>query len=117
MEPVDLSPLHRELDQLKHKLCHCGMAGECLGCQGMEMLRVQMESVVAAASQPILLQVAQETALKDMASQFQSMAERMMADPEVRQATEQMQQRLMQDPEIRKLVEELMRRLGSPPQE
>ena len=79
------------------------------------MVRQQMEAVAAAASQPVLLQVAQEAALKDMTEQFQGMAERLLEDPEVRRAAEAMQERVMSDPEARKLLEDLMRRLGEPP--
>jgi hypothetical protein len=115
--PVDLSEVHASLDRLRRQLCHCGMQGECLGCKGVEMVRQQVEAVAAAASQPILMQVAQEAAMKDMTSQFESMAERLMDDPEVRRAAEAMQQRVMQDPETQRLLEELMRRLGGPPPE
>ena len=88
------------------------MKGECLGCKGTEMIRAQVEAVAAAASQPILMQVAQEAAMKDMASQFEGMTERLMNDPEMRHAAEAMQERLMNDPETRRLLEDLMRRLG-----
>ncbi len=115
--PVDLSEIHVSLDRLRRQLCHCGMQGECLGCKGVEMVRQQVEAVAAAASQPILMQVAQEAAMKDMTSQFEAMAERLMDDPEVRRAAEAMQQRVMQDPETQRLLEELMRRLGGPPPE
>ena len=97
--PADMSELHMALDRLRPQLCHCGLKGECLGCKGIEMVRAQAEAVVAAASQPILLQVAQESAMSDMTSRFQAMSERLMADPETRQ-----------------LLEELMRRLGGPPE-
>jgi hypothetical protein len=115
--PVDLSELHLALDRLRTQLCHCGLRGECLGCRGVEMLRQQAEAVAAAASQPILMQVAQEAAMKDMASQFEGMAERLLNDPELRRAAEEMQERVMSDPETRRLLEELMRRLGGPPPE
>lgn len=118
--PVDLSDLHAALDRLRPQLCHCGLKGECLGCKGIEMVRAQVEAVAAAASQPILIQVAQETAMKDMASRFQAMSERLMSDPEIRHSAEQMQERLMSDPETRQLLEELMRRIGGgaiPPDE
>ena len=91
------------------------MNGECLGCRGIEMVRIQAEAVASAASQPILLQVAQEAAAKDMAAQFEGMAERLMSDPEMRQAAEAMQEKVMSDPETRRLLEELMRRMGTPP--
>jgi hypothetical protein len=115
-EPVDLSDVHASLDRLRRQLCHCGLRGECLGCRGVEMVRAQVEAVAAAASQPILMQVAQEAAMKDMASQFEGMAERLLSDPEVRRAAEAMQERVMSDPETRRLLEELMRRLGPPPE-
>jgi hypothetical protein len=115
-EPADLSEVHASLDRLRRQLCHCGLRGECLGCRGVEMVRAQVEAVAAAASQPILMQVAQEAAMKDMAAQFEGMAERLLSDPEVRRAAEAMQERVMSDPETRRLLEELMRRLG-PPQE
>lgn len=114
-ESIDLSELHLALDRLRRQLCHCGLQGECLGCKGVEMVRAQAEAVAAAASQPILLQVAQEAAMKDMATQFQGMAERLMDDPEMRRAAEAMQDRLMSDPETRRLLEELMKRLGGTP--
>src|SRR5713226_991338 len=115
--PADMSELHAALDRLRPQLCHCGLKGECLGCKGIEMIRVQAEAVVAAASQPILLQVAQEASMKDMATRFEAMSERLLSDPEIRRSAEDMQQRLMSDPETRQLLEELMRRLGAPPEE
>ena len=114
---ADLSELHVALDRLRRQLCHCGMKGECLGCKGIEMVRQQAQAVVAAASQPVLIQVAQEAAMKDMANQFEGMAERLMSDPEIRRAAEVMQEQVMSDPETRKLLEELMKRLGGTPPE
>jgi hypothetical protein len=115
--PIDMSELHVALDRLRTQICHCGLKGECLGCKGVEMLRAQAEAVVAAASQPVLLQVAQEASMRDMATRFQAMSERLMSDPDIRRSAEEMQQRLMSDPETRQLIEELMRRLGGPPEE
>jgi hypothetical protein len=112
---ADLSEIHVALDRLRRQLCHCGMKGECLGCKGIEMIRQQAQAVVAAASQPILIQVAQEAAMKDMASQFEGMAERLLNDPEIRRAAEAMQEQVMSDPETRRLLEELMKRMGGPP--
>ena len=102
-----MSEVHASLDHLRTQICHCGLRGECLGCKGIEMVRAQAEAVVAAASQPILLQVAQEAAMK-------AMSERLMSDPDIRRSAEEMQQKLMSDPETRQLIEELMRRLGGP---
>ncbi len=110
-EPVDLSGLHRELDRLKAQLCHCESRGDCLGCKGLEMVRQQAEAVVAAASQPVLLQVAQEAAARDMVAQFGAMQERLLADPAVRDAAEAMQAQLLQDPQARRMLEALMRQL------
>jgi ERCC4-related helicase len=115
--PIDLSGVHRELDQLKRQLCHCQLQGECLGCKGIEMIRQQVEAVSAAASQPVLLQVAQETAAKDMMDQFSKMQERLLGDPQIRQAAEAFQERLLEDPEARRMIEELMRRLGGAAEE
>src|SRR6478736_1742489 len=98
--PTDMSELHLALDRLRPQVCHCGLKGECLGCKGIEMVRAQAEAVVAAASQPILIQVAQEAAMKDMAARFQGMTER-----------------LLRDPETRELLEELMKRLGAQPED
>ncbi len=110
--PVDLSGIHRELDSVKRSVCHCQLRGECLGCKGIEMVRQQVEAVVAAASQPVLLQVANETAAREMLTQFSQMQERLMEDPQMRQAAEAVRQRLMDDPEARQMIEELMRRIG-----
>lgn len=112
--PVDLSETHAALDRLRRQLCHCGLRGECLGCRGVDMVRAQVEAVAAAASQPVLLQVANEAALKDMAQQFEGMAEKLMNDPEMRRAAEAMQERVLQDPQARRLLEDLMKRLGGP---
>ena len=79
--PADMSELHAALDRLRPQLCHCGLKGECLGCKGIEMVRVQAEAVVAAASQPILIQVAQEASMKDMASRFEARADYLRRPP------------------------------------
>lgn len=114
---VDLSEVHSALDRLRRQLCHCGMKGECLGCKGVEMVRAQVQSVAAAASQPILLQYAQEASMRDMASQFEAMSERLMNDPEIARAAEAMQAQVMSDPETRRLLEELMKRMRPPESE
>ena len=96
-EPVDLSPLHRELDALRIQLCHCNNAGTCLGCQGIEMLRQQAQMVVSAATQPVLLQVAQETQARELMQQVQ-----------------QLQEQLMKDPEAMRVLQDLMRHFQPP---
>ncbi|MGH7882490.1 MAG: hypothetical protein ACREN8_06230, partial [Candidatus Dormibacteraceae bacterium] len=102
---IDLSDIHSALDRLRQQLCHCGLSGECLGCRGLEMLRSQMEAVAAAASQPVLFQVAQEASLKDMTTRFEAMTKRLMDDPRLRQAAEEVQQRVLSDPEARRLMD------------
>ena len=54
----------RGLDKLKAQLCRCQHQGTCLACRGFEVIRQQVQVVVAAASQPVLMQVAQEVAVK-----------------------------------------------------
>ena len=88
--PIDLSPLQRELDNLRLALCHCNNAGTCLGCQGVDMLRQQAQVVVSAATQPVLLQVAQETQAKELVKQVQEMQERLLADPEAARVLEEL---------------------------
>lgn len=98
--PIDLSPLQRELDNLRVQLCHCNNAGTCLGCQGVEMLRQQAQMVVSAANQPVLLQVAQEAQAKELLKHVQDM-----------------QERLLKDPEAAKALEELLKYFQAPPEE
>src|ERR1700738_2086124 len=85
-QPVDLSPLRSQLDNLRLHRSHCDKAGTCWGCQGVEMLRQQASMVVSAATQPVLLQVAQESQAKELVKQVQEMQERLPRDPEAAQA-------------------------------
>ena len=96
-DPVDLSGLHRELDRLKTQLCRCGHKGECLACQGFEMLRQQAQMVVSAASQPVLMQVAQEAAVKDLLSQMGGAQEKLMGDPRLVELLSQVMERVQED--------------------
>jgi hypothetical protein len=96
-DPLDLSGLHRELDRLKTQLCRCGHKGECLACQGFEMLRQQAQMVVSAASQPVLMQVAQEAAVKDLLGQMGGAQEKLMGDPRLVDLLGQVMERVQED--------------------
>jgi hypothetical protein len=96
-DPVDLSPLHRELDRLKTQLCRCQHQGECLACQGFEVLRQQAQMVVSAASQPVLMQVAQEAAVKDLLGQMGGAQEKLMGDPRLVDLLSQVMERVSED--------------------
>ena len=98
--PVDMSPLQRELDSLRLQLCICNNSGTCLGCQGVQLLRQQAQMVVSAATQPVLLQVAQEQQAKELMQRMQ-----------------EMQEHLLRDPEGQKALEELLKYFQSPPEE
>jgi hypothetical protein len=96
-DPVDLSGLHRELDRLKAQLCRCNHQGECIACQGFEMLRQQAQMVVSAASQPVLMQVAQEAAVKDLLSQMGGAQEKLIGDPRLVDLLSQVMERVQED--------------------
>src|SRR5260221_14604385 len=96
-DPIDLSGLHRELDRLKTQLCRCQHQGECIACQGFEMLRQQAQMVVGAASQPVLMQVAQEAAVKDLLSQMGGAQEKLMGDPRLVDLLCQEMERVQED--------------------
>jgi len=96
-DPVDLSGLHRELDRLKASLCRCNHQGECIACQGFEMLRQQAQMVVGAASQPVLMQVAQEAAIKDLLGQMGGAQEKLMGDPRLADLLGQVMERVQED--------------------
>jgi hypothetical protein len=94
---IDLSGLHRELDRLKTLLCRCNHSGECLACRGFEVLREQSQMVAAAASQPVLMQVAQEAAVKDLMSQLGGIQEKLVDDPRLHELLSQLVERVQDD--------------------
>lgn len=96
-DSVDLSGLHRELDRLKVQLCRCNHRGECIACKGFEVLREQSQMVAAAASQPVLMQVAQEAMLKDLMAQFGGMQGKLADDPRLQELMGEMMQRVQDD--------------------
>ena len=94
---VDLSGLHRELDSLKNQLCRCQHQGTCLACRGFEILREQSQTVVAASSQPVLMQVAQEAAVKDLIGQLGGVQEKLAGDPQIQELLLRMMDRVQED--------------------
>jgi hypothetical protein len=94
---VDLSGLHRELDRLKRQLCSCNFKGECLACRGFEVLRQQSQMVVAAASQPVLMQIAQEASIKDLMTQLGGAGEKLAEDSRVQDLLAQLMERVQED--------------------
>jgi len=94
---IDLSGLHRELDRLKTQLCRCNHSGECLACRGFEVLREQSQMVAAAASQPVLMQVAQEAAVKDLMTQLGGIQEKLVDDPRLHELLSQLVERVQDD--------------------
>lgn len=94
---VDLSGLHRELDRLKTQLCRCQHQGTCLACRGFEILREQSQTVVAAASQPVLMQVAQEAAVNDLVCQLGGVQEKLAGDPQIQELLTRMMERVQED--------------------
>jgi hypothetical protein len=94
---VDLSSLHHELDKLKRQLCRCNFQGECLACRGFEVLRQQSQMVAAAASQPVLFQVAQEAAIKDLLNQVSGASEKLADDVRLQDLIGQLMERVQED--------------------
>ncbi|MGD0833558.1 MAG: hypothetical protein ABSA40_03915 [Candidatus Dormibacteria bacterium] len=94
---VDLSGLHRELDSLKAKLCRCNHQGTCLSCRGFEVVREQAQAVAAAASQPVLMQVAQEAAAKDLLGQLGGLQEMLTGDPQLSELMARFAERVQED--------------------
>jgi hypothetical protein len=68
-----------------------------MACQGFEMLRQQAQMVVSAASQPVLMQVAQEAAIKDMLGQMGGAQEKLLGDPRLMDLVGQMMERIQED--------------------
>ena len=113
-DSVDLSGLHRELDRLKAQLCRCQHQGTCLACRGFEILREQSQTVVAAASQPVLMQVAQEAAVKDLVGQLGGVQEKLAGDPQIQELLARMMDRVQEDLGGPEELARLFARLGFP---
>lgn len=111
---VDLSGLHRELDTLKARLCTCAHQGTCLACRGFEVVRQQAQAVAAAASQPVLMQVAQEAAVRDLLGQLGGLQEKLSGDPQLSELMGRFAERLQEDLGGPEEVQRLLRGLGFP---
>jgi len=109
---VDLSGLHRELDALKARLCRCQHQGTCLSCRGFEVVRQQAQAVAAAASQPVLMQVAQEAAMRDLFSQLGGLQEKLTSDPQLSDLLSRFAERVQEDLGGPEELEKLLRSLG-----
>ena len=109
---VDLSGLHRELDTLKARLCRCGHQGTCLSCRGFEVVRQQAQAVAAAASQPVLVQVAQEAAVRDLLSQLGGLQEKLTGDPQLSELMSRFAERVQEDLGGPEELERLLRGFG-----
>jgi hypothetical protein len=109
---IDLSGLHRELDALKARLCRCGHQGNCLACKGFEVVRQQAQAVAAAASQPVLMQVAQEAAMRDLFSQLGGLQEKLTGDPELSDLMARFAERVQEDLGGPQELDRLLRSFG-----
>ncbi|HSP65194.1 MAG TPA: hypothetical protein VLO10_03290, partial [Candidatus Deferrimicrobium sp.] len=68
-----------------------------LACRGFEILREQSQTVVAASSQPVLMQVAQEAAVKDLIGQLGGVQEKLAGDPQIQELLMRMMERVQED--------------------
>lgn len=94
---VDLSGVHNAIDRLKTQLCRCQNQGTCISCRGFEVVRQQVQVVVAAASQPVLMQVAQEVAMKDLMTQLGGLQEKLAEDPQLQELMSRLFERVQDD--------------------
>jgi hypothetical protein len=94
---VDLSGIHSELDKLKSRLCRCQHQGTCMACKGFEVIRQQVQVVAAAASQPVLMQVAQEVQMEQLMSQLGGLQEKLSEDPQLQELMARMFERVQDD--------------------
>jgi len=94
---IDLSGIHSELDRLKSQLCRCQHQGTCMACKGFEVIRQQVQVVAAAASQPVLMQVAQEVQMEQLMSQLGGLQEKLSEDPQLQELMSRMFERVQDD--------------------
>ena len=113
---IDFSRLHAEIDRLKAQLCHCRHEGTCIACGGFEMLRQQAQMVVAAASQPVLMQVAQEASAKDLMERMggfqEKLAGKIQGDPQLQELMARVIDRIQDDLGGPEEMEQLLKSFG-----
>ena len=114
-EGVDLSPLHSAIDKLKNEMCSCGHNNECMACKGFEVVREQAQMVYAAASQPVLVQVAQEASVKDLMERMKPLQEKLVEDPKLQELMNEVMHRLQEDIGGEENLKDLLGGLGGPP--
>jgi len=61
------------------------------------VIRQQVQVVVAAASQPVLMQVAQEVAVKDLMTQLGGLQEKLAEDPQLQELMARLFERVQDD--------------------
>jgi hypothetical protein len=70
--------------------------------------------VISAASQPVLMQVAQEAAVKDLLSQMGGAQEKLMGDPRLMDLVGQMMERIQEDLGGPEALEKMFGSMGFP---
>ena len=68
-----------------------------MACKGFEVIRQQVQVVVAAASQPVLMQVAQEVQMEQLMSQLGGLQEKLSEDPQLQDLMARMFERVQDD--------------------
>jgi len=68
-----------------------------MSCKGFEVIRQQVQVVVAAASQPVLMQVAQEVQMEQLMSQLGGLQEKLSEDPQLQDMMARMFERVQDD--------------------
>ena len=68
-----------------------------MACKGFEVIRQQVQVVAAAASQPVLMQVAQEVQMEQLMSQLGGLQEKLSEDPQLQELMARMFERVQDD--------------------
>jgi hypothetical protein len=68
-----------------------------MACKGFEVIRQQVQVVAAAASQPVLMQVAQEVHMEQLMSQLGGLQEKLSEDPQLQELMARMFERVQDD--------------------